>query len=250
MPRVSRYPASIAQEEIAQFSRHAEDWWNPDGKFKPLHRLNPVRLEYVRDQACVHFKRDRQVRQSLKGLKILDIGCGGGLLSEPLARLGGRVTGIDASASTITVARGHARQNGLDLDYRVASVEDLVKKKIRFDLVTALEVVEHVGDLDSFLLSIAALLEPSGLLIMSTLNRTPKSFMLGIVAAEYVLGWMPRGTHQWHKFIRPSELVRRLEEIGLNVRDLTGLVFNPLRGAFELRAGDLAVNYLLTAQKT
>jgi 2-polyprenyl-6-hydroxyphenyl methylase/3-demethylubiquinone-9 3-methyltransferase len=243
MPRGS---TSIAFEEIDRFSQYAEDWWNPDGAFRPLHRLNPVRLAYVRDRACAYFGRPTGSRQSLKGLKILDVGCGGGLLAEPLARLGGAVTGIDASKETIAIANQHAKAMRLAINYHVSSVEELARKKMRYDLITALEVIEHVADVDSFLAGLTALLKPGGLLIMSTLNRTPKSFLLGIVAAEYILGWIPRGTHDWKKFIRPSELVKRLEENGLRASDLTGLIFNPLRGEFELRKDDLDVNYLAT----
>jgi 2-polyprenyl-6-hydroxyphenyl methylase/3-demethylubiquinone-9 3-methyltransferase len=247
MPRPS---ASVAAEEIAQFSRHAADWWNPEGAFRPLHRLNPLRLEYVRDRACDHFKRPRDARQALKGLSVLDVGCGGGLLAEPLTRMGGHVTGLDASKEAIAVAREHAAEGRLDVDYRLSSVEDMARKKTRYDLVTALEIVEHVADLDSFLAALAKLLKPDGLLVMSTLNRTSKSFLLGIVAAEYILGWIPRGTHDWRKFLRPSELVAKLEVNGLRTSDLAGLVFNPLRGAFELRADDLGVNYMLAAEKS
>jgi 2-polyprenyl-6-hydroxyphenyl methylase/3-demethylubiquinone-9 3-methyltransferase len=245
MPRGS---TSIATDEIDQFSHYAEDWWNPDGAFRPLHRLNPLRIEYVRDHACKHFGRNSDTRHSLKGLKILDIGCGGGLLAEPLARLGGDVTGLDASENTIAVAKRHAKAMGLAIDYRATSVEELAKTKNRYDLITALEVVEHVADLSSFFAALVKLLKPDGLLIMSTLSRTPKSFLLGIVAAEYVLGWIPRGTHDWKKFIRPSELVMRLEKNGLRAADLTGLIFNPLRGEFELNKNDLDVNYMLTAK--
>lgn len=216
---------------------------------RPLHRLNPVRLEYVRDRACAHFGRDAGARSSLKGVKVLDVGCGGGLLAEPLARLGASVTGIDASEETIAVAKQHAKAMRLNIDYRVSSVEELSRRKMRYDLITALEVIEHVADVDLFLANMAALLKPGGLLIMSTLNRTPKSFLLGVVAAEYVLGWIPRGTHDWKKFIRPSELVKRLEESGLRANNLTGLIFNPLRGEFELRKDDLDVNYLVTASQ-
>ncbi|MGE3623978.1 MAG: bifunctional 2-polyprenyl-6-hydroxyphenol methylase/3-demethylubiquinol 3-O-methyltransferase UbiG [Bdellovibrionales bacterium] len=244
MPRSS---ASIAAEEIDRFSRHAADWWNPDGAFRPLHRLNPVRVEYVRDAACAHFRRSPQSRQSLKGLTILDVGCGGGLLSEPMARLGGKVTGIDASEETVAAARQHARAVGLAIDYQVASVEELAAKKTRYDFITALEVVEHVADMDSFFEALAGLLKPGGLLVMSTLNRTPKSFLLGIVAAEYIFGWVPRGTHEWNKFVRPSELVKHLETAGLTATDLTGLIFNPLRNEFVLSNNDLDVNYLATA---
>jgi 2-polyprenyl-6-hydroxyphenyl methylase/3-demethylubiquinone-9 3-methyltransferase len=239
--------ASIEAGEIAQFSAHAADWWNPDGKFRPLHRLNPVRVEYMRDRACAHFGRNSASRQSLKGLSVLDVGCGGGLLAEPMARLGAHVTGIDASGETIDIARQHAKASHLSIDYAVASVEDLVRQKKTYDMITALEVAEHVADMESFFNGLAKLLKPDGLLVMSTLNRTPKSFLLGIVAAEYVLGWVPRGTHQWQKFIRPSELVQRLEDKAMQTTDITGLVFNPLRNAFELNKNDLAVNYMLTA---
>jgi len=244
-----KHAASIADEEISRFSQHAEDWWNPNGAFRPLHRLNPVRVAYVRDRACAHFGREAAKSGSLKGLQILDVGCGGGLLAEPLARLGGRVTAIDASDTTIATAARHAAKHGLSINYRVASVEEVAKKKTRYDLITALEVIEHVADVDSFLDALSALLAPGGLLVMSTLNRTPKSFLLGIVAAEYVLRWIPRGTHEWNKFIKPSELVRRMANCGMSVDHLTGLIFNPLRNAFELRAGDLDVNYMLTATR-
>lgn len=240
--------STIAAEDVARFSRDAEDWWNPHGKFGPLHRLNPVRLEYIRDRVCAHFDRNPGSFRPLQGLKILDVGCGGGLLAEPLARMGGLVTGLDASAATIAVARKHAQAAGLSIDYRVGGTESMKKSKTRYDLIAALEIAEHVADLDSFIESLAALLKPDGLLILSTLNRTSKSFLLGIVAAEYILGWVPRGTHQWQKFIRPSELVQRLEKVGIRTTDLTGLVFNPLRGEFQLSSRDLDVNYLLTAE--
>ncbi|MFY9288103.1 MAG: bifunctional 2-polyprenyl-6-hydroxyphenol methylase/3-demethylubiquinol 3-O-methyltransferase UbiG [Alphaproteobacteria bacterium] len=246
MPRSAA--ASIQSEEIAQFSRHADDWWNESGKFRPLHKLNPVRLEYVRDQVCAHFKRTPTTRTSLKNLKILDVGCGGGLLAEPLTRMGAEVTGLDASDETIAIAKAHAKQSRLTIDYRLGSVEDLAKQKTRYDVITALEVAEHVADMDSFMRSIKKILKPSGVLIMSTLNRTPKSFLLGIIAAEYILQWVPRGTHQWQKFIRPSEMVSQLEVLGLQVTDITGLTFNPLRNEFQLRKDDMAVNYMLTAK--
>ena len=246
---MSMYSASVAPEEITQFSLHAEDWWNPEGKFKPLHRLNPIRLGYVRDQICVLTGRQAESRNPLKGLKILDIGCGGGLIAEPLTRLGGQVTGIDASDATIKIAREHAKNSGLAIDYRISSVEALAAKAERYDVVTALEVIEHVADRGSFMRAIAKVLKPGGVLMMSTLNRTPQSFLLGIVAAEYVLGWLPRGTHQWSKFVRPSELVQSLQGVGLNAHDMTGLIFNPLSQDFQLRKHDLKVNYLLAATK-
>jgi 2-polyprenyl-6-hydroxyphenyl methylase/3-demethylubiquinone-9 3-methyltransferase len=245
-----RHAASIATDEIDRFSRDAEDWWNPDGKFRPLHRLNPVRLSYIRGQVCRHFNRDARGRHVLEGLAALDVGCGGGLLTEPLARLGARVTGLDASREAIAVARRHAKEMELDIHYRAESIEGLAHGKTRYDVITALEIAEHVADLDSFIKATARLLKPDGLLIMSTLNRTAKSFLLGIVAAEYVLRWVPRGTHQWKKFIRPSELVRQLEKYRLQAADLTGMILNPLSGEFELRKGAVGVNYLLVAQKS
>jgi 2-polyprenyl-6-hydroxyphenyl methylase/3-demethylubiquinone-9 3-methyltransferase len=245
----SRTAASIAPDEIAHFSQQAKDWWNPEGPFRPLHRLNPVRLGYVRDQACAHFNLSAKGRQALKGLSALDVGCGGGLVAEPLARMGAKVTGLDASQEAIETARRHGRMMGLAVDYRVGSVEELAKGKQRYDLITALEIIEHVADMDSFLGALTKLLKPGGLLVMSTLNRTPKSFLLGIIAAEYIFGWVPRGTHQWRKFVRPSELVQRLDRHGLQTTDLSGLVFNPLRNEFELSASDLAVNYMLAAKR-
>jgi 2-polyprenyl-6-hydroxyphenyl methylase/3-demethylubiquinone-9 3-methyltransferase len=239
--------ASIAPLEIEQFSHYAEDWWNEAGPLAPLHRLNPVRLSYIRDQACAHFARKGLL--PLKGLAVCDVGCGGGLVTEPLARLGAEATGLDASAAAIKIARQHAKVSGLAIEYREGSVEDMAAGKARYDLITALEIAEHVAHLDSFMRALSALLKPGGLLIMSTLNRTPRSFILGIIAAEYVLGWVPRGTHNWKKFLRPSELARRLEACGVEVTDLTGLVFNPMRGGFELRKHDLAVNYMLAATK-
>lgn len=239
--------ASIEGSEIAQFSANAADWWEPNGKFRPLHRLNPIRVEYIRDQICAQFDRTTASRHSLKDLALLDVGCGGGLLAEPLARLGAKVTAIDASEETIAVAKDHAKASRLSIHYVMTSVEELAKQKKTYDVITALEVAEHVADMESFLTGLKKLLKPNGLLVMSTLNRTPKSFLLGIVAAEYILKWVPRGTHEWKKFIRPSELVKRLEEKNLHTKDLTGLVFNPLTQVFELSKSDLAVNYLLTA---
>jgi 2-polyprenyl-6-hydroxyphenyl methylase/3-demethylubiquinone-9 3-methyltransferase len=241
--------SSVSIEEVSRFSRDAEDWWNPEGKFRPLHRLNPVRLRYVRDQVCTHFNHDPAWRQPFQGLDVLDVGCGGGLLTEPMTRLGARMTGLDASEEAIVVARRHAREQGLEVEYRADNVEDLARGKKRYDVVTALEIAEHVADLDSFIEALSRLLKPNGMLIMSTLNRTPKSFLLGIVAAEYILRWVPRGTHQWKKFIRPSELVNKLENNGLRSIDLTGLIFNPLTGEFEISKSDLGVNYMLTAMR-
>ena len=242
--------ASIAADEVARFSAQAADWWNMEGSFRSLHRLNPLRVGYVRDQIVAHCERDATRRDALRGLKLLDVGCGGGLLAEPLARLGATVTGLDASAETIAVAAAHAAESGLAIDYKASSVEELAEGKARYDVITALEIVEHVADRASFIAALAKLLKPDGLLLMATLNRTTRSFMLGVVAAEYVLGWVPRGTHDWNSFVRPSELARELEQEGLALRDLTGMVFNLLRGEFVLSKTDLRVNYLLSAVKT
>ena len=245
---MSVQPSTVSPTEIDQFSSHAADWWNPKGSFKPLHRLNPVRVQYVRDQICaLRGLKTTGKREVLRGISLLDVGCGGGLLAEPLARLGARVTAIDASAATIDIASQHAIEQGVDIDYRVSTVEDLAQKPQRFDIITALEIVEHVADIDLFLTALTSLLKPGGVLILSTLNQTPKSFLLGIVAAEYVLRWVPRGTHQWKKFIRPSQLVDRVAELGLTPCDLSGLVFKPLRQEFHLSQTDLDVNYFLTA---
>lgn len=236
--------ASVDKAEIAQFSAHAGDWWNPEGALRPLHKLNPARLEYIRDQAQAHFKRG-----SLKGLSVLDIGCGGGLLCEPLARLGASVTGLDASPEAINVAAMHARQSRLKINYVCGSAEDFARGKHRFDVITALEILEHVANIDSFLKSAARLLKPGGILILSTVNRNAKSFLLGIVAAEYILRWVPRGTHDWRKFIRPSELAAHLHKVDMEVADIIGMQYDALNDSFYLQRGTASVNYLMSAVK-
>lgn len=240
--------STIDPEEIARFSALAAEWWDPAGKFKPLHRLNPVRLTYIRDHLCARFDRDPRSLRSLDGLKILDIGCGGGLVAEPLCRMGAAVTGIDGSDKNIATASVHAGEGGLSIDYRATSAEKLAAAGPHYDAVIALEVVEHVAQVPLFLSSCAALIEPGGVLIMSTLNRTAKSFLMAIVGAEYVLRWLPRGTHQWEKFIRPSELTEGIEATGLAVSNLTGTAYNPLTDDWHL-SRDMAVNYMLYAEK-
>jgi len=240
---------TIDPEELARFSALAAEWWNPAGKFKPLHRLNPVRLAYIRDHLCDRFDRDPRSLRSLEGLKILDIGCGGGLVAEPLCRMGADVTGIDASNKNIATASVHAKEGGLAIDYRATTAEELAAAGVEFDAVIALEVVEHVARVPLFLSSCAALTKPDGALIMSTLNRTAKSFLLAIVGAEYFLRWLPRGTHDWRKFLRPSELVAYLSADGLETKELTGVAYNPLTGAWHLAARDLGVNYMIFAVK-
>lgn len=248
MPRSAVRSSSIDPEEIARFDALAGDWWDEDGPMAQLHKLNPIRLAYIRDRICAHHGREAAGRTPLRGLRILDIGCGGGLLSEPLARMGADVTGIDLAPAHIEGARRHATEASLDIDYRLASVDDLVDGVDRFDLVCAMEVVEHVPDQPAFLKSAASLVKPAaaGGLVMATLNRTISSFALGIVAAEYVLGWLPRGTHSWSRFVRPSEAARALRQGGLEIEDLTGVSYDPMRDRFQL-SPDPSVNYMLFA---
>ena len=241
-----RRNSTIAADEIANFSRHAGAWWNPHGPLRSLHQLNPVRIGYVRDQIAAHGFGGKG-RFPLRGLSLLDVGCGGGLLCEPLARLGAKVTGLDASSAAIAEAKRHAEAGGLDIDYRAGSVEDLAEGAKRYDVITALEIVEHVADLDRFIVALSQLLKPNGLLILSTVNRTPKSFMLGIVAAEYILRWVPRGTHHWKQFVKPSELVQRLEANSCEVTDISGITYRPLSDDFVINSDDCDVNYMMVA---
>ncbi len=239
--------------EIGHFSRDSRHWWDESGPFAPLHRINPVRLRYVRDRALAHFSREGNTLTPFKKMKILDIGCGGGLMSEPLARLGATVTGIDADGQALTAARAHAEVSRLDINYVPAAAEDLLDNAANrgtFDVVLALEIVEHVNDPAGFVQSAFDLCRPGGLVIFSTLNRTVKSMALGIVAAEYVLGWVPKGTHQWRKFLRPSELAHAVERAGGRVTDLAGMRFDPFTGQFALDPGNLEINYFLSAEKS
>ncbi|MGH7126811.1 MAG: bifunctional 2-polyprenyl-6-hydroxyphenol methylase/3-demethylubiquinol 3-O-methyltransferase UbiG [Stellaceae bacterium] len=240
---------SIDEAEIERFSALADTWWDPRGSMAPLHRLNPARLGFIRERLVTHFGRDARSLRPFDGLRILDIGCGGGLIAEPLARLGATVTGVDAAGANIAVARAHARSADLEIDYRQASAEELAAAGERFDAVLALEVVEHVGDIDAFLAAATALVRPSGAFIASTLNRTPKSLLFAIVGAEYLLRWLPRGTHRWDRFMRPSEFANGLRRNGLRVEEIRGLVYDPLTGEWRLGA-DLGVNYLLFATRS
>jgi 2-polyprenyl-6-hydroxyphenyl methylase/3-demethylubiquinone-9 3-methyltransferase len=246
--RRPRARSSADPAEVARFAALAEEWWDPDGGFRPLHKLNPARLGYIRDRLAMHFGRDALGPKPLAGLAVLDIGCGGGLVSEPLTRLGARVTGIDATAETIGVAKAHAGLAGLAIDYRLATVEEVAAGGQAFDAVVALEVVEHVTDLDPFVAGCCALTRSGGALVFSTLNRTAKAFVQAIVGAEYVLRWLPRGTHRWDRFVRPSELVYALRRHGARVTDLSGLGYDMVRDAWRLRP-DLAVNYFAFAIK-
>ncbi len=244
--------ASADAEEVAKLSASAEEWWDPAGRFRPLHRLNPVRLAFIRDRVAAHAGRDPLAERPLQGLRLLDIGCGGGLLAEPLARLGAEVVGIDASPANVEVAALHAAESGLAIDYRQTSAEalaeDLTAAGARFDVVINMEVVEHVADAAVFLHASAALVRPGGAMVLATLNRTPKAFALAIVGAEYVLGWLPRGTHDWRRFLRPSELAALLRDGGVEIAELTGVAYNPLTAAWHL-ARDLDVNYMVFAVK-
>lgn len=239
--------ASVDADEITRFAAIAEEWWDPHGKFRPLHQLNPTRLGYVRQQICAHFGRDARANPALAGLTILDIGCGGGLLSEPMARQGAATTGIDPSEKTIRIAKAHARSSGVDVSYEATTVEALVDAGRRFDVVIAMEVVEHVNDVDAFVAGCAKLVMPGGLFIASTINRTLKAYALAIVGAERVMRWLPVGTHQYDKLVRPQELERAVIAGGLTPIDTTGMVYNPLTGAWRLSERDLDVNYLLSA---
>src|SRR5215467_6529377 len=239
---------SVDSTEVERFSRHAGDWWNPRGPMAALHKFNPVRLAYIRDQAAACFGRDPKKLDCLKGLRILDIGCGGGILSEPLARLGATMVGADPSEDNIAAAQAHAGQVGVAVDYRATTAEDLCAAGERFDVVLAMEVVEHVADVNVFVETCAAMVKPGGLMIAATLNRTLKSFAFAIVGAEYVLRWLPRGTHQWDKFVTPDELDIAMAQAGLEVSDETGVIYNPLTDQWRL-SSDMDVNYLLTARK-
>lgn len=244
----SNVSSTVDPDEVARFSAMAAEWWDPHGKFKPLHKLNPVRLGYIRDHACRHFSLDRDDPKSFKGLRFLDIGCGGGLLSEPMARLGANVVGADPSAINIEIARIHAAEQGLDIDYRSETAEDLAAQGEQFDVVLNMEVVEHVADVSLFMKTCANMVKPGGLMFIATMNRTLKAYALAIVGAEYVLRWLPRGTHDWNKFVTPDEMAAALKKGGMRQADLTGIVFNPLADDWR-EASDTDVNYIVTAEK-
>ena len=238
--------STVDHAEIAKFEAMAEAWWDPTGKFRPLHRLNPVRVQFIRDRLAQGVGRDPNGPEPLRGLSILDIGCGGGLLAEPLARLGAAVTGIDAAERNITIARDHAEKVGVKVTYLPCTAEDLAAQGAQFDAVLAMEIVEHVADLDAFVAASADLLKPTGTLFVATLNRTVKSFAMAIVGAEYVLRWLPRGTHDWKRFLQPSELAQRLRARGLTLRELAGVTYHPFDDSFAL-GRDCSVNYLAVA---
>jgi 2-polyprenyl-6-hydroxyphenyl methylase/3-demethylubiquinone-9 3-methyltransferase len=241
--------ATVDPEEIGRFARVAETWWDPEGELRALHRLNPVRLAFIRAELCRHFRRDPRALQPFRGLRLLDIGCGGGLVAEPMARLGFAVTGIDAGAAAIAAARRHAEASGLAIDYRLAAAESLAADGVVFDVVLALEVIEHVADPDAFLAAAGALVRPGGAFIGATINRTVRAFVLAILGAEYILGWLPRGTHDWRKFLRPSEFVLGLRRHRLHAVRLAGIAYDPLSGEWSI-SPDLGVNYIVMATKS
>ncbi len=240
---------SVDEKEVAQFSAIAAEWWKPDGKFAVLHKFNPVRLAYIKDHVCAAFGLDPKAKKPLTGIRLLDIGCGGGLLSEPLAKMGAEVTGIDPSEKNIKTAMVHAEEQGVVVDYRVGTAEALAEAGERYDVVLNMEVLEHVNDPAAFTRTCASMVRPEGLMFCATLNRTMKSFLMAIVGAEYVLRWLPRGTHQWEKFIRPEELEEWLQAAGMTVIDRTGVAYNPFTGQWLKAPQDMDVNYMLLAQR-
>ena len=241
--------AGIDAAEVAKFEAMAATWWDPRGPHAPLHAMNPCRLDYIADQIAAQHGRDRRSLRPFDGLRVLDAGCGGGLLCEPMARLGATVTGIDPGEGAIPVAKAHAEAQGLAIDYRVATVEELATAGETFDAVLAMEVVEHLPDPHGFLAACARMLVPGGPLVVSTLNRTPQSWAMAILGAEYLLGWLPRGTHDWRRFVTPAELAAMLRGAGLTPVDAKGFVFDPLGGEWRLSARDLSVNHVATAVK-
>lgn len=238
--------STVDAAEIAKFSKLSAEWWDPKGKMAPLHRINPLRLGYIRDAACRKFERNVRSLNCLGGLRVLDIGCGAGLLCEPLSRLGAQVIGIDPSASNIAAAKLHADKSHLAIDYRCTTVEEIDPRE-RFDIVLAMEVVEHVTDVGVFLKRCASMLKPNGLMVVSTLNRNWKSFALAIVGAEYVLRWLPRGTHEWNKFVTPDELAKYLLDNRLVITEQTGVVYSPFADKWSL-SSDMDVNYMVVAE--
>ena len=243
---VTEFGDTVDRRDIDRFAAQAPSWWDPRGSFRPLHQINPVRLDFVRGELLAHFRRDPQSLSPFAGLRLADIGCGGGLIAEPMTRLGCAVTGIDAGPEAIEVARAHAVASGLAIDYRVADVETLAAEGERFDAVLALEIVEHVADRDRFLAALGRLVKPGGMFIGATLNRTARSFALAIVGAEYVLRLLPPGTHDWNRFVRPSEFSLPLRRAGLATTRLAGMSYDWRGGAWRV-SDDLSVNYMLAA---
>ena len=239
---------TIDQIEVDRFSAMAAEWWSPTGKFRPLHKFNPVRLAYLRDRICENYGRDPRAARPLAGLRILDIGCGGGLLSEPVARMGATVIGADPSEKNIGIASTHARQSGVEVDYRAVTAEQLAEAGETFDVVMNMEVVEHVADVNFFMTTCAGMVRPGGMMFVATINRTMKAMALAIIGAEYVLRWLPRGTHQYEKLVRPEELEAPINASGMSISDRTGVFFNPIQNQWNL-SKDMDVNYMMVAKR-
>ena len=240
--------STIDQSEVDRFSAMAAEWWSPTGKFRPLHKFNPVRLTYIRDKAAENFGRDPKSPKPLEGLRVLDIGCGGGLLSEPVARMGATVVGADPSEKNIGIASTHAKASGVSVDYRAATAEQMAEAGETFDIVLNMEVVEHVADVELFMTTCARMVRPGGMMFVATINRTIKAAALAIFAAENILRWLPRGTHQYEKLVRPEELEKPLTADGMQIADRTGVFFNPLSNQWNL-SKDMDVNYMLLAKR-
>jgi 2-polyprenyl-6-hydroxyphenyl methylase/3-demethylubiquinone-9 3-methyltransferase len=239
---------TINDAEVAKFTAMAEEWWDPKGKFKPIHKFNPVRLAYIREHVLAHFHRDGSVMRPLEGLTILDVGCGGGLLCEPLARLGATVTGIDAAERNIKIATLHAEQSGIAVTYEATTSEALAAKGQKYDMVLNMEVVEHVDNVPLYMKSCADLVAPGGLMLTATLNRTARALAFAVIGAEYVLGWLPKGTHDWNKFLTPDEIKALITRNGLKVTDQTGVVYHPLADDWR-KSRDMAINYMVMARR-
>ncbi|MEO5806580.1 bifunctional 2-polyprenyl-6-hydroxyphenol methylase/3-demethylubiquinol 3-O-methyltransferase UbiG [Devosia sp.] len=240
--------STINDAEVAKFTAMAEEWWDPKGKFRPIHKFNPVRLTYIREAVLEHFARDGSSMLPFEGLRVIDVGCGGGLLSEPMARLGATVVGIDAAERNIRIATLHAQQSGLSVDYRATTSEALAAAGEKFDLVLNMEVVEHVDNVPLYMKSCADLVAPGGLMLTATLNRTARAYALAVLGAEYVLGWLPKGTHDWKKFLTPDEIKTLITRNGLRVTAETGVVYHPLADEWR-KSPDMAINYMVLAEK-
>ena len=239
---------TIDESEVERFSAMAAEWWNPRGKFRPLHKFNPVRLAYIRDQVAARFGRDPNAARPFEGLRFLDIGCGGGLLCEPMARLGAEVVGVDPSETNIEVAKLHAAESRVEVDYRAATAEELADAGEKFDVVLNMEVVEHVADVDLFVARCAEMVKPGGIMFVATINRTLKAMGLAIIGAEYLLRWLPKGTHQYDRLVRPQELEKALADAGMAIADRTGVTYNPLADRWA-QSKDMDVNYMLLAER-